>query len=221
MSTQTIGDVNSSTDYFNGWNFKVLSWKSFNFHQYNNHQDYHDYYKDNNDKNKTSLPTSKIETYYLYNSSKGMCLCTLGKLGTQLTYGECDYSVYSLWDIPRDTNGNHKGKFYSKVNSNYCVRLLNVSKGTLILNECEMDWTTFYRENHSVLSSLLIDKCIGIPKSDLSIVGMTNCNAGHSDQVWYFNIWTINPTNPRTVTVSSITTTTTTKKKTTTTTNQN
>jgi len=46
---------------------------------------------------------------------------------------------------------------------------------------------------------------------------MTNCNAGQSDQVWYFNVWTINLTDSRTVTVSGIKTTTITKKISTTT----
>jgi len=27
---------------------------------------------------------------------------------------------------------------------------------------------------------------------------MTNYNSRHSDQEWYFNIWIINPTDPRT-----------------------
>lgn len=61
------------------------------------------------------------------------------------------------FNILCDSNSNHKGKFYSKVNSNYCVRLSNISKRTLILSECEGDGTTFYRENHSVLSLLLTD----------------------------------------------------------------
>jgi len=45
-------------------------------------------------------PLPNTETYYLYNSYSDKCIHSSGILESPITLDKCDYTTYSLWDIP-------------------------------------------------------------------------------------------------------------------------
>jgi len=133
----------------------------------------------------TLTPTINTETYYLYNAYMNQCIHSDGILGSPITLDNCDYTTYSLWDIPYTHNGN----FHLKFNEKHC--LMVIDDISLVLGECGKDGTTFYREGNYIMSPLYKNKCIGLDTG--STLVMSDCNEFDKTQIFFFNLWTEPP----------------------------
>ncbi|ORX41858.1 hypothetical protein BCR36DRAFT_261274, partial [Piromyces finnis] len=94
---------------------------------------------------------------------------------------ECDYSTYSLWDIPYTHNGN----FHLKFDISHCIMLSDNS--SLVLGKCGETGTDFYRDGNFIKSPITPDQCIAL--ADSSSLVMTECNEFDTTQLFYFNLW--------------------------------
>jgi len=100
----------------------------------------------------------------------------------------CDYSTYSLWDIPY----THNGHFHLKFDNTYCIMLSDDE--SLVLGECGDSSTIFYRDGNFIKSPIYTDKCVGLV--DTYTLGLTECNEFDTNQIFYFNLWTDEPLEP-------------------------
>ena len=132
-------------------------------------------------------PSVYTETYYLYNPFTNKCIHSDGIKNSQITLDICDKSDYSLWDIP----STHNGYFHLKFDNNHCLMLKdNLS---LVLGNCGDNGTTFYLNDHYIMSSLHEDKCIASDTDNVLV--MTDCNEFDKTQLFYFNLFVENEIN--------------------------
>jgi len=66
-------------------------------------------------------PLPNTETYYLYNSYSDKCIHSSGILESPITLDKCDYTTYSLWNIPY----THNGHFHLKFDTSHWYRTSN------------------------------------------------------------------------------------------------
>jgi len=136
----------------------------------------------------TVAPPTDIETYFLYNSYSDKCIHSSGILESPITLGECDYTTYSLWDVPY----THNGHFHLKFDTSHCIMLSD--NGSLVLGECGDTSTVFYNDNNYLKSPIAPDQCISFTK-DFTLI-MSECNEFDTTQLFYFNNWEEEPLEP-------------------------
>ncbi|ORX49955.1 hypothetical protein BCR36DRAFT_290666 [Piromyces finnis] len=129
-------------------------------------------------------PSIKTETYYLYNSYTNKCIHSNGVLNDNITLNDCDYSEYSLWDVPY----THDGYFHLKFNNDHCLMLADDL--SLILGICGNERTKFYRNGNYIMSPLYKNMCITLDINNTLV--MTDCNEFDNTQLYYFNLWNEN-----------------------------
>ena len=121
----------------------------------------------------------------MYNSESNNCVHSSGILDSPITLAYCDYSTYSLWDIPY----THNGHFHLKFDNTHCIMLSDDE--SLVLGECGDSSTIFYRDGNFIKSPIYTDKCVGLV--DTYTLGLTECNEFDTNQIFYFNLWTDEP----------------------------
>jgi hypothetical protein len=124
----------------------------------------------------------------LYNSYSDKCIHSSGILESPITLDKCDYTTYSLWDIPY----THNGHFHLKFDTSHCIKLSD--SGSLVLGGDIS--IIFYRDGNFIKSPIAPDQCIDLTNSSTLI--MSECQEFDDSQFHYFNNWEeelLEPTN--------------------------
>jgi len=118
---------------------------------------------------------------YFYNVLRNKCLRTTGSPDSTLTYGDCDNSINTVFEVPL----SHNGYYRSKVNPDYC---LSMEDGKVSLSECNEN-TKLYRDGNFIKSPSSDAYCIGSSGMDSDEISSKECNENDPDQIWYFNLY--------------------------------
>lgn len=152
------------------------------------------------------MPTDTI-IYKFYNPLVDSCLFAPNDIGGTLTYGKCDESTNVLWIVP---SYPRNGYFRSKLNSNWCLRVSDITTGAIELGKCDDNAIMLHDDDAVMKSYLSNDKCLELNSSN-NEVKFNKCIPGSMNQSWYVHevieIPITTTTKTKTTKKSTITTT--------------